>query len=373
MKWLACIVVLLMATSAMAEMTAVANWDNGPTVSEDWDPTDPAADATYPAWSVESGFDWIITGDGPATAVSGWPWVTPRRYPNADGVGKWGGALRDDDGVDDPEDGNLYVTINSGLEPGDPLRALVDAQGTFEFWFKPMWDPDPVLETDQHNLVALNLSSAAHDGLFMNWEGDGTMRSNFSTQALIDIGHTWTSTSLIWDWNHIAFVWDDTGNYTYCNGVKVGETIYGGPAPAKVDWGNHMYCELGMDGQSTIEYQTDGEWDSMAVWDEVRYTGPDYTVPTEPFEHVELMGDRNEDGWVGQADLDIVLAMWGNSGGDITDLRADVNEDDFVGQTDLDYVLADWGQGTPPEAPVPEPATMCLLGIGGALLLKRRR
>ena len=60
-------------------------------------------------------------------------------------------------------------------------------------------------------------------------------------------------------------------------------------------------------------------------------------------------GDRNEDFFVGQTDLDIVLDQWGNSGEEITDPRADVNEDGFVGQTDLDYVLDDWGKtGSPP-------------------------
>ena len=65
---------------------------------------------------------------------------------------------------------------------------------------------------------------------------------------------------------------------------------------------------------------------------------------------VNVGGDLNDDGFVGQSDLDIVLAMWGRSHAEIADPRADVNEDDFVGQTDLDYVLADWGWGTPPTA-----------------------
>ena len=54
-------------------------------------------------------------------------------------------------------------------------------------------------------------------------------------------------------------------------------------------------------------------------------------------------GGRVADDIVGQTDLDIVLAQWGNSGQDITDPRADKDWDDFVGQADLDVVLMSWG------------------------------
>ena len=98
------------------------------------------------------------------------------------------------------------------------------------------------------------------------------------------------------------------------------------------------------------------------------YTLDAVAVQTGPFE-----GDLDNDGFVGQGDLDVVMAMWGNSGVDITDPRADVNADAFVGQADLDYVLADWGQGTPPAAPAPEPATLTLSALGGLAMIGRNR
>jgi hypothetical protein len=57
-----------------------------------------------------------------------------------------------------------------------------------------------------------------------------------------------------------------------------------------------------------------------------------------------LAGDRSGDGFVGQADLDIVLGAWGQH---VAALSApDPSGDGFVGQADLDIVLGQWGQGT---------------------------
>ena len=77
------------------------------------------------------------------------------------------------------------------------------------------------------------------------------------------------------------------------------------------------------------------------------------TTCTMPASDVEITaqctyrGDLNCDGFVGQGDLNIVLAQWGHTGQQITDMRADANGDSFVGQGDLDTVLAGWGKHAP--------------------------
>ncbi len=80
-----------------------------------------------------------------------------------------------------------------------------------------------------------------------------------------------------------------------------------------------------------------------------------------------LPGDLNEDGFVGQDDLDIVLGEWGDS---VTQGSApDPSGDGFVGQDDLDVVLDDWGQST---QPIPEPLCLVMLLAGGIGLTRRR-
>ena len=82
-----------------------------------------------------------------------------------------------------------------------------------------------------------------------------------------------------------------------------------------------------------------------------------------------LLGDLNGDGFVGNDDLDTVLVDWGHSPPILP--NSDPSGDGSVGQDDLDIVLTDWGRGIPPE-PVPEPATLSLLTLGGLAVIRRR-
>ena len=110
--------------------------------------------------------------------------------------------------------------------------------------------------------------------------------------------------------------------------------------------------------------------DHLTHWgmlqEHVAWFGEELVVPIT----VVPAGDLNQDGFVGQKDLDVVLSAWGSR--PPNDLRADPDGNGLVAQGDLDYILDCWGQGTPPPYPVPEPAAVAMLAICGLALLRRK-
>ncbi len=60
----------------------------------------------------------------------------------------------------------------------------------------------------------------------------------------------------------------------------------------------------------------------------------------------QIEGDLDIDGYVGLNDLDIVLGNWNTDA--TADQRSDPSGDGFVGLDDLDLVLNNWNEGTPP-------------------------
>ena len=83
-----------------------------------------------------------------------------------------------------------------------------------------------------------------------------------------------------------------------------------------------------------------------------------------------LRGDLDGNGFVGQSDLGFVLDWWGQTVTAGNPLMGDPSGDGLVSQADLDTVLGDWGEGT---LPVPEPATLSVLGLGALALMRRKR
>lgn len=79
-----------------------------------------------------------------------------------------------------------------------------------------------------------------------------------------------------------------------------------------------------------------------------------------------LEGDLNGDGTVNSGDLDLVRGNWGGSGP-----AGDANNDGVVNSADLDIVRANWGATA--AAAVPEPGSLALLAVLGALLAALRR
>jgi sialidase-1 len=86
-----------------------------------------------------------------------------------------------------------------------------------------------------------------------------------------------------------------------------------------------------------------------------------------------IIGDLDGDGFVGIADLNIVLSAWNQSVPPGNPL-ADADGDGFVGIADLNVVLGNWNAGTPPAsgASIPEP-TVGLLWLAMTPLVARRR
>ncbi len=87
-----------------------------------------------------------------------------------------------------------------------------------------------------------------------------------------------------------------------------------------------------------------------------------------------LAGDLDGDGFVGLADLDIILNNW-NQNVPPGNPLADPTGDGFVGLADLDIVLNNWNAGTPPsaQANIPEPASAVMLFILSGLGMHIRR
>ena len=87
-----------------------------------------------------------------------------------------------------------------------------------------------------------------------------------------------------------------------------------------------------------------------------------------------LDGDLNGDGFVGLADLNLILSSWNQSANPGDRSAGDLNGDGFVGIGDLNRVLTDWNRGTPPGELVnlvPEPGTATIMAVGIWAMIRR--
>ena len=87
-----------------------------------------------------------------------------------------------------------------------------------------------------------------------------------------------------------------------------------------------------------------------------------------------LNGDFNADGFVSQADLDLVLLNWGESTLPDGWIASEQFDGQLVSQNELDLVLLNWGDGEPGPsfAAIPEPASAAVLGVCGLFWMRRQ-
>ena len=123
------------------------------------------------------------------------------------------------------------------------------------------------------------------------------------------------------------------------------------------------------------DYAYTAEFGSMngALQDRYYEFGMNYALALYAVITPEIMGDVDGSGYVDDVDLSWLLSSWdenvGWNGGNL-------NNDGIVDDDDLSLLLANWNQGVPPGAPgdaIPEPATIVLLAIGAAAIIRRGR
>jgi len=185
-------------------------------------------------------------------------------------------------------------------------------------------------EYDPAEVVAISANAPTSGKLFVRWIGDtsyvadAAAASTSLTMPAADISVTAT-----YAWGYTLTVNSGSGSGLYLYNAVV--DIQADPAPTNMAF---------------------DEWtgDIAGVADTLS-AATTYTIPTPACEITAtyasaLPGDLDGNGFVGQGDLDIVLANWGDE--PPADPRADPSGDGFCGQADLDIVLDDWGNGVLP-------------------------
>ncbi|MEM7624064.1 MAG: PEP-CTERM sorting domain-containing protein [Planctomycetota bacterium] len=120
-----------------------------------------------------------------------------------------------------------------------------------------------------------------------------------------------------------------------------------------------------------------GGWDDGDVTGDGVVDAADIAIITAALAGDGLIGDYSSDDFVGQADLDLVLANFGATvlpGGFNAANTTGGSFDGLIGQNELDDVLNNFGNsGAPAAAAIPEPASAVAFLAAGGLVLRRRR
>jgi phosphodiester glycosidase len=171
---------------------------------------------------------------------------------------------------------------------------------------------------------------------------------------------------------------DDTNNTTADRGIPKSLIADGDGHLYEWNLENNSHWEGWINGDGvidTLDFTIDsiqllsGDADAVVFLDSVsHYTeGSMGSIPL-------ITGDINSDGFVGIADLNVMLGNWNQ-----TVTRGDRSKGDIagtgsghIGLDDLNVLLSNWNAGAPPATPVPEPAALTFCALGVMIIIARR-
>jgi hypothetical protein len=290
------------------------------------------------------------------------------------------GDLLANNGIDSVLEFNsgTIAAVNADVNNGSPFTVGDGVGGTATYRMKPSQN------------AAANGTHSFADGLSLNANavlaGSGDIVGNVSGSAgaLVNIGASAGRIAVAGGWDNTGVTvnaeladlsasvdpgvgfdqLDITGAFTHGGSVVIDVTNLVLPAAATslkvVGWTS----QIGSPASTSVSFAG-----GSALSFNFLATGLFVDIPAGG-----LIGDLDGDGFVGIADLNIVLGNW-NQNVPPGDPLADPSGDGFVGIEDLNTVLGNWNAGTPPAdgAAVPEPTGLVLLTVIGVATLSRRR
>ncbi len=213
--------------------------------------------------------------------------------------------------------------------------------------------------TDPGDFVGLHTYSVGGTG----WPSEGTdVNHDFTAQRSWD--HAALKEITPDEWYTVAIYGNGASGYmAYWIEDGKGADVWNGTRLA--EWGTSPYSAR--NAFILYAYASTLYGDCDMLLDDIQInSGLDFAQGPEP---VLLEGDANRDGVVSAGDYASVQSNFGNTGE--AGLLGDANLDGVVSAGDYASVQANFGNVA--AAIVPEPASMCLLSLGGLVALIRRR